>query len=97
MGIAIISGVIDSLDVSRIPFNLEKWESHTPGTLTPTGSPSDQTSPSRFLACVQREVSAVKLRGVFASMGVLARNMEIFVSQNVQAAQQSDVVILWCV
>ncbi|KAF8831382.1 hypothetical protein HHX47_DHR1000382 [Lentinula edodes] len=96
MGIAIISGVIDSLDVSRIPYNLEKWESHTPGTLTPTGSPSDQTSPSRFLACVQREVSAVKLKGVFASMGVLAQNIEIFVSQNVQAAQQSDVVILCC-
>lgn len=100
MGVAVLSGVVDSLDIpSRLANgNLQKWESHTPGTLTPTtGSPNDRSVPSRFIACVKREESAVKLKHIFASMGVMAQNIEISVSQNVQAVQQSDVVLLWCV
>ncbi|KAE9400730.1 hypothetical protein BT96DRAFT_992646 [Gymnopus androsaceus JB14] len=70
-----LSDIVDSLDIpSRLSNgNREKWESHTPGTLTPTGSPDDKTVPSRFIACVKREESTVKLKGIFASMGVMAR------------------------
>ncbi|KAE9400732.1 pyrroline-5-carboxylate reductase [Gymnopus androsaceus JB14] len=98
MGIAVLSGVVDSLDIpSRLSNgNREKWESHTPGTLTPTGSPDDKTVPSRFIACVKREESAVKLKGIFASMGVMGQNIEVVVSHNVQAVQESDVVLLCC-
>jgi len=98
MGIAVLSGVVDSLDIpSRLSNgNREKWESHTPGTLTPTGSPDDKTVPSRFIACVKREESAVKLKGIFASMNVMGQNIEVVVSQNVQAVQESDVVLLCC-
>jgi pyrroline-5-carboxylate reductase len=101
MGIAVLSGVIDSLDLpSRLANSHEKWESHTPGTLTPvpSGSPNDKTFPSRFLACVKREQSAIELRNIFASnpTNVLAKTIEVFVSQNVRAVEQSDVVLLCC-
>lgn len=99
MGTAVLSGVVDSLDIpSRLSNNYhpEKWESHTPGTLTPiAASPDDNTIPSRFFACVNRESSAVKLKGILGSTGGLAQSIEVFVSQNVRAVQESDVVLLW--
>jgi len=100
MGIAVLSGVVDSLDIpSRLSNNHhpEKWESHTPGTLTPiAASPGDNTIPSRFIACVKRETSAIKLKSSFASMGGMAQTIEVLASQNVQAVQESDVVLLCC-
>ncbi|THU86439.1 pyrroline-5-carboxylate reductase [Dendrothele bispora CBS 962.96] len=97
MGIAVLSGVIDSLDVgSRITSNgREKWESHTPGTVTPTDS-SDASLPNRFLACVSREESARKLRSVFENLGSLGQTVEVYAGQNVHAAKQADVVLLCC-
>jgi hypothetical protein len=89
MGIAILSGVVASLDPSHA---FPKWESHTPGTLTPSDSP-DATVPSRFIACVNREESAAKLRTIFTNLQ--GRSVEVFVSQNLQAIQQADVVLLW--
>ncbi|KIK59812.1 hypothetical protein GYMLUDRAFT_169170 [Collybiopsis luxurians FD-317 M1] len=101
MGVAVLSGVVDSLDIpSRFANgnNAEKWESHTPGTLTPQpSSPNDATIPSRFLACVSREQSAVKLRSTFSSIGgVLAQSIEVLVGRNVEAVGQSDVILLCC-
>ena len=68
MGIAILSGVIDSLDtLSKFRDDFPKWESHTPGTLTPVQSlddHSDNSIPSRFLACVSREDTARKLKKI---------------------------------
>lgn len=95
MGIAIVSGVIDSLD-SRNTFRngLEKWESHTPGTTTPVGTP-DETSPTRFIACVSREESANKLRAIFDTLGSLGESVEVVVKQNLNAVKQADVVLLW--
>ena len=92
MGIAILSGVIDSLHASPIPNGSQKWESHTPGTLTPV---PDATVPSQFSACVSREESAVKLRKIFGSLGELGQNVEVLASRNLEAVQNSDVVILW--
>ncbi|KAF8201698.1 pyrroline-5-carboxylate reductase [Pholiota molesta] len=97
MGIAILSGVLDSLEPpsSKILSGLTKWESHTPGTLTPVG-PSDASVPSRFMACVSREESAVKLRKIFSGIGPLGASVEVLASRNLEAVQKADVVILCC-
>jgi pyrroline-5-carboxylate reductase len=95
MGIAVLSGVIDSLDTSsRLFTKPSKWEYHTPGTLTPVGPP-DASVPTEYIACVSRKASALSLRKVFDSLGALGEAVQIFVSRNVEAVQQSDVVLLW--
>jgi len=101
MGIAIISGVLASLD-SRSPLHGQtsgqpKWESHTPGTATPTNIADDDPSlPSGFIACVRREESAKSLREKFRAV-VGGDAVQVTVGQNVSAVQQSDVVLLWFV
>jgi pyrroline-5-carboxylate reductase len=101
MGIAITSGVLASLH-SQSPLHglnsgQPKWESHTPGTSTPAvAGGDDPTLPSRFIACVQREESARRLRDEFrAVLGGDA--VDVTVGENVSAVQQSDVVLLWYV
>ena len=100
MGIAVLSGVIDSLDtLSKFRDDFPKWESHTPGTLTPIQSldgHSDDSIPSRFLACVSREDTAHKLKKVFGDLGQLGSTVEIFASNNIEPVQSADVVLLWC-
>lgn len=96
MGIAILSGVLASLESTSSQRTAAKWESHTPGTTTPTlQSPLDESLPARFLACVSREESAKRLRDVFFSLGGSSPGVEVVVGGNVQAVQVSDVVILW--
>lgn len=100
MGIAITSGVLASLDsqspLHRVGSGYPKWESHTPGTSTPTNvTESDPTLPSRFIACVNREASAKRLRGTLKSL-VGGEAIEVTVGQNIVAVQQSDVVLLCC-
>ena len=97
MGIAILSGVIDSLDTT-FRDGFPKWESHTPGTLTPVHSLDDPDSsiPSRFLACVSREETARKLKKIFGDLGQLGSALEVFTSNNVEPVQSADVVLLWC-
>ena len=99
MGIAILSGVIDSLDTSsKFRDGFPKWESHTPGTLTPVRSLDnpDNSIPSRFLACVSREETARKLKKIFNDLGQLGSAVEVFASNNVEPARSADVVLLWC-
>lgn len=99
MGIAITSGVLASLD-SRSPLHglvsgQPKWESHTPGTSTPTNiTDGDLTLPSHFIACVKREESAKRLREEFRAL-IGGDAVEVRVGRNVSAVQQSDVVLLW--
>lgn len=93
MGIAVLSGVIESLDTHR-PSPPSKWESHTPGTLTPTGPP-DASIPTNFVACVSREESATKLRALFAALGPLGAAVEVLASRNLDAVRKADVVLLW--
>ncbi|KAJ7046647.1 pyrroline-5-carboxylate reductase [Mycena alexandri] len=96
MGIAVLSGVIDSLDTATRPIsNAAKWESHTPGTLTPTGPP-DASVPTRFVACVSREESATRLRSIFGGLGSLGAGVEVLASRNLEATQKADVVLLCC-
>lgn len=99
MGIAVLSGVIDSLDTtSTFRDSFPKWESHTPGTLTPVRSldDPDNSIPSRFLACVSREETARKLKKIFGDLGQLGSAVEVFASNNVESVQRADVVLLWC-
>jgi pyrroline-5-carboxylate reductase len=101
MGIAITSGVLASLDsqgpLHRLISGHPKWESHTPGTSTPTNvNESDPTLPSQFIACVKREESAKRLRETFKSLAG-GEAIRVTVDQNIAAVQQSDVVLLWCV
>jgi pyrroline-5-carboxylate reductase len=99
MGIAILSGIIDSLEIpSTFRDGFSKWESHTPGTLTPVQSldDPDNSIPSRFLACVNREETARKLKKIFGDLGSLGSAVEVYASNNVEPAQSADVVLLWC-
>ena len=89
MGVAILSGVLASLDAKSY-LDVPKWESHTSGTVTPQ-SAEDDTLPSRYLACVGREETAQRLRSAFVS----GRNVEILRARNVEAVKDSHVVLLW--
>lgn len=105
MGIAVLSGVLASLESTTTAHQngqngvAAKWESHTPGTLTPTvqSASDDESLPSRYLACVSREESAKRLRSLFISLGSLGPSVEVLVGENVRAVLQADVVILWYV
>ncbi|KAI0093881.1 pyrroline-5-carboxylate reductase [Irpex rosettiformis] len=99
MGIAVTSGVIASLGssaASGVRHAPEKWESHTPGTITPAVQHADESQPSRFIACVSRHESATRLRGLFFSLGGLGASVEVRVGDNVRAVQESQVVLLCC-
>lgn len=96
MGIAIISGVIASLQSRDAPYPVPKWESHTPGTSTPTADTPDPSLPSFFIATVTRSTSAKKLQQTFRLLGGLGPSVQVVIGQNVAAAQQADVVILCC-
>ncbi|KAG6881384.1 hypothetical protein C0992_001198 [Termitomyces sp. T32_za158] len=97
MGIAVLSGVVDSLDITSkfTKTNQLKWESHTPGTLTPTGPP-DATIPSRYIACVNRAETVLKLQNIFSGLGSLGSSIEVVAGQNVPSVQQANVVLLCC-
>jgi len=99
MGVAVLSGVVASLDTaSRISESLEqrkKWESHTPGTVTPVNG-ADETTPTRFIACVNRNESARKLSRTFGDLGGLGATIEVVADQNLNSVRQADVIILCC-
>ena len=94
MGVAILSGVLASLDARNSFVPQPKWESHTPGTMTPQ-TLEDESLPSRFIACVSREETAKRLGSAFFAAGTLGRSVEIVQSRNVEAARQSNVILLW--
>ena len=103
MGIAIISGVISSLETRwSAPLNTLNHHTTSSGTSTPITSymmgASDDVLPSKFLATVGRKESAKKLRKFFIeSFGELADLLEVSDGGNVKAVTDSDVVLLWCV
>lgn len=101
MGVAVLSGVVDSLQsVARNQPAHPKWETHTPGTLTPVDTPTalhalDASLPSRYIACVSRQESAAKLRVTFSALGGLGETVEVRANDNVAAVREADVVLLW--
>ncbi|KAG0705953.1 putative delta 1-pyrroline-5-carboxylate reductase [Suillus ampliporus] len=96
MGVAIISGVITSLQSRLNTLEIPKWESHTPGTSTPTADSPDPSLPSFFNATVTRLESAQKLQNTFGLLGGLGTSVQVLVGENLKAVQQADVVILCC-
>ncbi len=113
MGIAILSGVVASLDArnahtsgspngsqifSPQSSKLPKWESHTSGTSTPLAAPDTVASlPSRFIACVSREESVRHLMRTFHGRGNLSETVEIVAGENTASVGEADVVLLWFV
>lgn len=107
MGVAVLSGVVASLEqlsnyalangsVPNSPSTktqLPKWEHHTSGTNTPIGAP-DASLPSRFIACVNREESSRNLVRTFHGKGGLSETVEIVAGENVESVKECDVVIL---
>ena len=96
MGVAILSGVIASLESQPKP-NAPKWELHTPGTLTPAIPLEDESQPSKFIACIGRDNSVSQLKDVFLQLGGLGPTVECTCGENVKAVQRADVVLLWSV
>lgn len=95
MGIAVLSGVLDSMDPQPTKKAAAKWDSHTPGTLTPQTDLSSE--PSHFVACVKREENVIKLRSIFGGLGRLGSMVEVVASGNLEAVTKADVVLLWFV
>ncbi|CAK5277457.1 unnamed protein product [Mycena citricolor] len=97
MGIAVLSGVLDSLRPRvQLPSDISssskkaKWDSHTPGTVTPAVETDDESVPTSFMACVSREESAARLRSVFPS------SVAVIAGGNLDAVKKSDVILLCC-
>jgi pyrroline-5-carboxylate reductase len=100
MGVAILSGVLTSLDTrSRTPHQSIGPSS---GISTPTNSQfldaPDDSLPSRFIATVGREETGRKLKKIFSGMGGLGGEVEVVAGDgNVKAVTDGDVILVWCV
>ncbi len=102
MGVAILSGVLTSLETRS---SLPNGHSHTEpgsGISTPTASQyldgPDETLPSRFIATVGREETGRKLRKMFGAMGLLGGSVEVIAGEgNVGAVKEANVILVWCV
>ncbi|KAK1756143.1 pyrroline-5-carboxylate reductase dimerization-domain-containing protein [Echria macrotheca] len=95
MGIAILSGILSSL---------QELQSSAPSTTTAqsisgTSTPQEELPtrlPTRFLACVRRPESAKKLKAAFAPYTSPNHPVTILQNDNVTAARQADIVLLAC-
>jgi len=95
MGIAVLSGVLESLEPRSLENHFEKWETHTPGTVTPSLD-SNPALPSKFYATVSTERSAKRLRKHFGALANLGPTIQVTVGKNAEVAKQADVVLLCC-
>lgn len=100
MGVAILSGVLTSLETrSSLPNGHTSTEPAS-RISTPTSSlfldAPEETLPSRFIATVGREETGRKLRKMFGAMGMLGGSVEVRAGEgNVRAVKESDVVLVW--
>ena len=104
MGVAILSGVLTSLE-TRLSSSLSSPNGHAStehasGISTPTNShfldAPDEALPSRFIATVGREETGRKLRKMFAGMRKLGATVEVIAGEgNVGAATEADVILVW--
>lgn len=88
MGIAILSGVLNSLVELEAPKPLQTPSGHS----TPA-EPLPQRLPSRFIACVRRPETAKKVK---AALWEHTSAVKVVWGHNVTSAQQSEVVLLAC-
>ncbi|OCF35653.1 pyrroline-5-carboxylate reductase [Kwoniella heveanensis CBS 569] len=101
MGIAIMSGVLSSLE-SRLSTPLSQQHRQTEpssGISTPTNSQfldaPEESLPSRFIATTGRQESGRKLKKTFEGMGELGKKVEVRAGEgNVSAVAEADVVLV---
>lgn len=108
MGVAILSGVLKSLEARlSLPLNgqgsADGGREPPSGISTPTASqflnaPED-TLPSNFAVTVGREETVRKLRKTFTAMGRLGEAVDVRGGPgvNVTTATESDVILIWSV
>lgn len=102
MGIAILSGVLQSLEerLSAYPNGRATPGEPASGISTPKASlfldAPEETLPKRFVATVGREETARKLRKTFAGINSLGENVDVRfgAGANVSAVKESDVIII---
>lgn len=87
MGIAILSGVLDSL--AHPQANGSQTQESTPSS-SMTLDPAADSVPNKFIACVQREESVRKLRKLWKEQ----TELEVLAGENIAAVSQADVILL---
>jgi len=104
MGVAILSGVLTSLDTrisSQANGHTRGESSEIPsGISTPTGSTlldaPDNTLPGKIIATVGRQETGRKLRKTLEALGGKGAEVEVRVGEgNVGTAKEADVILLW--
>lgn len=101
MGIAIISGMLASLEERPANGNVANPSSRS-GTSTPLPNymlyTEDNSLPSKFTATVRRPESAKKLKKLFVNdFAESGEAVEVRIGDNVEAAKDCDVLLLWYV
>ena len=106
LGIAILSGILDS--ISRHPNHSAAPSPAYPDSGTATPTTDSQTlplngngldvlpTPTSFIACVRRPESAKRIRLAVSALPAVANSVEILQSSNLRGVQTADVVILGC-
>lgn len=102
MGIAILSGVLSSLEsrLATYPDGRSTPREPASGISTPTASifldAPEETLPSKFVATVGREETARKLRKTFAGLNTLGASVDVRAGAgaNVSAARDADVILI---
>lgn len=90
MGVAIISGILDSVMHPSLNGSMAKSKSFDSGIETPLPiAKLTHRLPNKFVACVKRDESARNLRRVFDTELV-----EVLCRENVRGAKGADLVLL---
>lgn len=102
MGIAIISGMVASLEERPTNGVGKPSRGGASGTSTPLPSymlyAANDSLPSKFIACVRRPDSAKKLKKLFANdFAEQGENIDVRHGDNVAAAKECDVMLVWFV
>ena len=108
MGVAILSGILDSLTGLRVPGSPPASNSNnapqillntapSTGTLTPGGGTSTPALPARlpnrFIACVKRHESAVRVERALSRYGSC---VQVYENDNERGVVEGDVILLCC-
>ncbi|KAF7983122.1 hypothetical protein HWV62_24081 [Athelia sp. TMB] len=90
MGVAILSGVLNSLE--RVPPPIRIINDDRSELESEEG---DDTTPTRFIACVNRKESCQRVQAALREIRLGAR-VEVVANDNVESVRKSDVILLCC-
>lgn len=95
MGVAILSGVLDTQRALETPMTSQTALQNLANSIEDVKDPSELGHlPSRYYACVARKESGKRLRNIFPEAEY--PNVEVLVANNLTAAKNADVVVLAC-